>query len=130
MAAMVSSDWRTAISVSHQTRSNCLGEYPISNPLTTAASQMPVPVAESTLSFNSTFSTLETRTTGGVRITCWWMPGTGKDGETRRSSVSFTGRVPQAKMARVRISQGTQGLHQRMPEAETGVSMRAGDSFR
>ena len=41
------------------------------------------------------------------------MPGTGKDGEARRSNVSFTGRVPQAKMATVRITQGTQGRHHR-----------------
>lgn len=69
--AMVNRENRTRHSARPYTRNIARGGKPIANPATTAASRMPVPVAENTFSRNTAASGGALGgATGGTRCTC------------------------------------------------------------
>src|SRR5580692_7390860 len=76
MAAIVTSDLRTRLSVPRKILSNCIGVKPSSNPPKPPASSRLVPVADAQLKTKMAGSAVGLATTGGVRETALCSTGT------------------------------------------------------
>src|SRR6478609_8046652 len=90
MAAIVMSDGPVRAIVRRYVRTRSAGRQRIAIPVTSAASRIAVPVAESQLKLNTAASGAAVATTGGTRSTTLSSPGTGSLGAEMRVSTAFT----------------------------------------
>src|ERR1700730_11124576 len=107
MAAIVKREKRTLYMVLPDWRTSCHGPKPITKPEMTAAIKMPVPEADSQLSWKIAASAVGLATTGGTRWIRLCNPLMGTLKIDSLSKKLFTDGSPHRKTSTLRMAQGT-----------------------
>src|SRR5256885_16058149 len=110
MAAIVKREKRTLYRVFPYWRINCSGPKPINRPENTAEMRIPVPDADSQLSWKIAGSAVGLATTGGMRKTRLCSPLIGILKIERPSRKFLTVGSPHKKISTLRITQGVQAF--------------------
>src|SRR5690606_17980883 len=108
ISMMVSNEYLTRQTVLKKVRTIPIGVYFITNALTTAASRIPVPVADSRFSEYTAASGCGADTTGGTLRIALCSPAMGNAGANRLLSHALTGGRPQINTNTDKITQGVQ----------------------